>query len=51
MDRLKNTTKKGVISWYTIGDVEEHYKEHRPKSSGRYLDPGSPEHETGELTL
>jgi hypothetical protein len=27
MDRLKNTTKNGVISWHTIGDAEEHYTE------------------------
>jgi len=27
MDRLKNTTKNGVISWHTTGEGGEHYKE------------------------
>jgi hypothetical protein len=27
LDRLKNTTKNGVIYWHNIGQAEEHYKE------------------------
>jgi len=27
MNRLKNTTKNGVISWHTTGEDEEPYKD------------------------
>jgi hypothetical protein len=34
LDKLKNSTQNGAISWHTSGGAEEHYKEHRPRIAG-----------------